>query len=233
MIQLYHLLLFQPLLNLLTFLYNLTGDIGIAIIIVTILVRLCLLPFSLKATRAQKTLQELQPKLEEIKRKYKDNKEKQTKEMMKFYQEKKVNPFSSCLPMLIQLPIIFALYRVFREGLTAETMQHLYSFVAQPDHINSAFLGLVDMTKPSLVLAIMAGVFQFIQSKMAMGKSKKVKTQGGLLGGMSGMMGKQMAYLMPAMTVFIAISLPSGLALYWITTTLFAIGQQYIIMRKT
>jgi len=231
MYQIYHFFLFQPLLNLLIFLYNLVGDIGIAIIVVTLITRLALLFPSLKALKSQKALLELQPKIKKIQEKFKGDKERQSKELMKFYQEHKVNPFSSCLPMLVQLPILFALYSVFRKGLTMESMQYLYSFVERPESINVMFLELVNMAQPNIVLAVLAGGLQFIQSKMMMSK-KKTTAGKSKLGDMSGMLGKQMTYLMPALTVFIALSLPSGLSLYWIITTLFAIGQQYIIMKR-
>jgi len=232
MYQLYHLLLFQPLLNLLIFLYNHIGDIGIAIIIVTILIRLILLQPSLKAIKAQKALQELQPKIKKIQEKYKNDRERQSKELMKFYQENKVNPFSSCLPMLIQLPVLFALYSVFRVGLTEQSMQYLYSFVPAPEHINTMFLSLINMAQPNAILAVLAGVLQFLQTKMMTKKAPKVISGKGPMADMSGILGKQMTYLMPVMTAFIALGLPSGLALYWITTTLFAIVQQYVIIRR-
>lgn len=227
MIQLYNVILFQPLLNLLVWLYNLIGDIGVAIIIVTILIRFILLPLSLKSMRSQRALQSLQPKMDEIKNKHKDDKQKQSQELMKFYKENKINPMSSCLPMLVQLPIIFALYGVFRQGLTNQSMDMLYSFVSKPENINPMFLGLVSMIAPNLILAIIAGILQFVQSWMVFSKQKKTKDK------MTGMIGKQMTYFMPVMTVFIAMSLPAGLAIYWITTTLFAIVQQYIMMKKT
>jgi YidC/Oxa1 family membrane protein insertase len=232
MYQLYNTILLQPLLNLLIFLYNLVGDIGIAIIIVTIIIRLLLLQPSLKAIKAQMALQELQPKIKKIQEKYKNNKEQQSKELMNFYKENKVNPFSSCLPMLIQLPILFALYSVFTMGLTAQNMQNLYSFVPAPEHINTMFLNLVNMAQPNVVLAVLAGVLQFLQTKMMLKPKKVTPGNKSPLGDMSGILVKQMTYLMPAMTVFISLGLPSGLALYWIMTTLFAIAQQCVIMRR-
>lgn len=234
MYQLYHILLFQPLLNLLIWLYNLIGDIGVAIILVTILIRLVLLIPSQKALKSQKNLQDLQPKLDEIRKKYKDDKKKQSEEMMKFYQEKKINPLGSCLPMLIQLPILFALYSVFNKGLQMDSMQFLYPFVSRPEYINTMFLGFLDMLKPNAILAIIAGVLQFFQSKMIMTKQKSTAPSGMPgLGNIGGMMSKQITYLMPAMTVFIALSLPSGLALYWAITTAVTILQQWIIMKKS
>lgn len=232
MYQIYQTLLFQPLLNLLIYLYDIVGDIGIAIMIVTILIRIILLPPSIKALKSQRALQDLQPKIKKIQEQHKGDKEASSKALMEFYKENKVNPFSSCLPMLIQLPIIFALYSVFRAGLAEQSIELLYPFVEAPESINTYFFGLVNMAEPNAIMAVIAGALQFVQSKMMLSKTKKSNTSGKGIADMSGMMGKQMTYLMPALTVFIALSLPSGLALYWITTTLFAIGQQYVIMRS-
>ena len=232
MIQIYNVVLFQPLLNLMVYLYDIIGDFGVAIIIVTVIVRLILVPLSVKSIKSQKAMQHLQPKMNEIKNKHKDNKEEQTKALMEFYKENKINPLSSCLPMLIQLPIIFALYRVFSMGLSEESFQYLYSFVKQPEVINPYLLGLVNMTESNVILAVLAGFFQFIQAKMLMPKIKKNQQAKGMMGDISGMMSKQMTYFMPVLTVFIAMSLPSGLALYWLATTIFTIGQQYLIMKN-
>lgn len=231
--SIYHVVLFQPLLNLLAlFAYIAPGnDMGVAIILLTILIRLILYPLSRKSLKSQKALQELQPKINEIRNKNKDDKEKQSQELMKFYQENKINPMSSCLPMLIQLPIIFALYRVFQAGMQNENLQFLYSFVPHPATINPTFFGLLDLSTPNLIMAIIAGALQFVQSKMLMDSKKKDGNQQSQKG-MAGMMTKQMVYFMPLFTVFIAMSLPSGLALYWAVSTLFSIGQQYLIMRK-
>lgn len=226
MIYVYNTFIYQPIFNFLIWLHNVIPghDIGIAIIVLTLVTRFLLVPLTLKQIKSQKALQDLQPKMDEIKRKYKDDKERQSKELMKFYQENKVNPLSSCLPLLIQLPILFALYRAFMAGLSAKSFEVLYPYVTRPETINPMFLGLVDLSQKNLTLAILAGATQFIQSKMLMPK-KKTKD-------MAGMMSKQMTYFMPVMTVFIAMSLPAGLALYWLVTTLFAIGQQYLIMKK-
>src|SRR3989339_551577 len=140
--DLYLTILFQPLLNLMVWLYNFLGDFGIAIIIVTVIVRLFLVPLSMKAIKSQKALQELQPQMNEIKNRYKNNKEEQTKATMEFYKKNKINPLSSCLPLLIQLPIIFALYRVFRLGLAEESMVYLYTFVARPETLHPFFLNI-------------------------------------------------------------------------------------------
>ena len=111
--QIFNTILYEPLFNALIFIYNVLPwkDLGVAIIILTFLIKLLLFYPSLKGLRSQKSLQDVQPKLEEIKKQYKDNKEEMGRQIMKFYKENKVNPFSSCLPMLIQLPILWALFR--------------------------------------------------------------------------------------------------------------------------
>ena len=126
----------------------------------------------MKSIKSQRAMQSLQPKMNEIKNKHKDNKEEQTKALMAFYKENKISPFSSCLPMLIQLPIIFALYRVFRDGLNESSYEHLYSFVSVPEELNPFFIGLVNMSEANIILAVLAGIFQFVQAKMLMPKVK-------------------------------------------------------------
>ena len=226
--EIFHLILIKPLLNLLIFIYNFLpgSDMGLAIIAVTILVRIILFPSFQKSLKAQRQLGELQPKLEEIKEKYKDDKEAQTKATLEFYKTNKINPFSSCLPLLIQLPLLLALYRVFRSGLAGQIVGELYSFVANPGVINTKFLGILELSTPSLVLAVLAGVSQFAQSKLMIPKTKTAKDK------TANMMNLQLTYFMPVITVIIARGLPAGLSLYWITTTLFAIGQQWYIMRR-
>lgn len=226
--QFIHEVLSRPLLNVLIWFYDVIPghDMGLAIIALTLLIRLLLLPSFQKSLRSQKELQQLQPRLNEIKEKYKDDKEAQAKATMEFYKENKVNPFSSCLPLLIQLPILFALYRVFFTGLNGHLGGELYSFVADPGLINTKFLGFIELTKTNLVFALLAGAFQFIQSKMITPKAKGQKDK------TASFMNAQMLYFMPIITVLIAFRLPAGLSLYWVVTTLFAIAQQYYIMKK-
>lgn len=223
-------LLYRPLFNVLVFFYNVIPghDFGVAIIILTLIIRLILYPLSQKAIKSQKVLSELQPKIKEIQKKYK-NKEEQAKEMMKFYQEYKINPFSGCLPLLIQLPILIALYRTFISGFDPSKLTALYGFIKSPGAINPMFLGALDLSQRSPILAILAGFFQFIQSKMMTKTQKIVKTDKGL--NIQNIMGQQMTYFMPIITVFIAWSFPAGLPLYWIVTTLFSIGQQWWVLK--
>ena len=227
MMEFFHILLTKPLLNILIWFYNVIPgqDMGLAIIALTLLIRLILFPSFQKSLRSQRELQKLQPKLNEIKEKYKDDKEAQTKATLEFYKENKVNPFSSCLPLLVQLPILIALYQVFLTGLNGKVASELYSFVSDPGTINTSFLGLVELSKSNIWFALTAGIFQFIQSKMM------VPPKTGVPDKTASIMNAQLTYFMPVVTVLISMRLPAGLALYWAVTTLFAIGQQYYIMR--
>jgi len=234
-ISAFNLILYKPLFNALVLIYQyLPGhDFGVAVIILTVLIRITLYPLMVKSIRSQKALSELQPKIQEIQQKFKDNKEKQAKEMMSLYQKEKINPFGGCLPLLIQLPILIALYRVFWKGLEPGAMSYLYSFVPNPGTIDPTFLGLINLGEASLTLAVMAGITQFFQSKMLTPKTAKKQTKKDQMAQFSDMMQKQMLYFFPVFTVFILWKLPAAIGLYWIITALFTMGQQYLIFRKT
>lgn len=216
-----------PFYNLLIFFAWLTnGSVGWSIILLTILIRVILLPSSLKAAKATTKIQALQPKMNEIKEKYKDDKQKQTEEMSKLYKTEGASPLGSCLPLLIQLPILLILYRVFRIGLDTSRYDYLYTFTPRPEVLHPIFFG-IDLSKPEhWILPILAGVLQLLLSIMTMPKT--VPNASGKVDPTQAMT-KQMTYLFPIMTVFIARSLPAALALYWVITTLFGIGQQWYV----
>lgn len=232
-------LLYQPLLNLLIVLYNILGhNMGLSIIALTILVRLILLPPTLKSLLAQKKLKDIQPELERIKKDHGHDKEQLTKATMELYQKHGVNPFSSCLPSLIQLPILIALYQVFFRLTSANQLNLLYSFVSRPEHINTRFLWF-DLAKPDhfYILPLLAGLMLFWQTKMTMPNQKEEeslqkKEAEQKAEEFQKMLSQQMMYLFPIMTVFIALRLPSALALYWVITTLFGIVQQYLVFQN-
>ena len=169
---LYHELLYQPLFNLLIWLYNILpgADLGFAIIAISILIKLILWPFSRASLKSQKALQHIQPKIEVIKKEHGQNKEAMAKAMMELYKKEKVNPLSSCLPLLIQLPLLIALYSVLNAGLHAESLVDLYPFISNPGQVNPFFLGRINLEQQHLVMAVIAGIFQFIQTKMLMAK---------------------------------------------------------------
>lgn len=230
MIYLYTTFLYQPIFNLFIGLYQIIpgGDAGVAVIAITLIVRFILYPFYTKQVKSQKAMQDLQPKLKAIREQFKDDQEKQAKAMMSLYKDNKVNPITSCLPILIQLPLFIAVYQVFRDGLTKpSSLDLLYGFINRPEMIDTVFLGLVDLAKPNAVMAILAGLLQFWQAKMLMTKRPEVKSAGAKDEDMMAMMNKQLVYIMPITIIFVGFSLPSGLSLYWIISTGFMIAQQY------
>jgi YidC/Oxa1 family membrane protein insertase len=224
--HLYNDIIYRPILNLLIYLYNILPghDIGAVIILVTIVIRLILAPFMHKSLKSQKAMNALQPKLTEVREKFKNDKEAQAKATMELYKDNKINPFSSCLPLLIQLPILIALYQVLRHALLGN-LSGLYHFVANPGMVDPRFLHIIDLSKPNFAFAIVAGLTQYWQSKMMLPQTKAADAT-------AKAMNVQMMYVLPLISIVIAWRLPAGLPLYWIVTTLFAIGQQYYIMRK-
>lgn len=229
---LYSDVIYRPLLNLLVFFYNVIPghDIGVVIILLTILIRLALAPSFHKSLKSQKAMNDLQPKLNEMREKHKDDKEAQAKAMMALYKEHKINPLSSCLPLLVQLPLLIALYQVFNKALNSTVdlsvrLQGLYSFVHRPEVLNPTFFGLIDLSKPNIYFGVIAGLAQFWQGKLMM---PKTASQDATAKAMS----FQTTYILPLVSVVIAVKLPAGLPLYWIVTTLFAVAQQYYIIRQ-
>ncbi len=235
--------IYRPLFNLMVFFYNVIPghDIGIAIVALTIFMRLVLYPLNGKSIKSQRQLQEIQPKIKELQLKYKDDKEQQAKKLMELYQKNKINPLSGCLPLLLQFPILIALYQVFMNGFKDESLTMLYSgYINNPGHLNAISLGFVDLASTNAVLAVIAGALQFFQTKMLMStkETEEEKKESGDMEDKNKMpdfaqtMNKQMVYIMPVMTFIFALQFPSGLALYWAITTAFAIIQQYLIMKK-
>ncbi len=232
LINFFNLSLYHPLFNFLVFLYNyLPGnDFGVAVILLTLIIRIILWPVSVMALNSQKTMQALQPKIQEIQKKYKNNKEQLAKETLDLYRQEKINPFSGLFLAIAQLPILIALYMVFWKGLNPAELVNLYSFVANPGQINAVFLGIADLSKPNFIMAVLAGIFQFFQTKML--TPKNIIGQGKSFD-MSQIMQKQMVYFFPFLTVFILLSLPSAIGLYWIVSGVFSIIQQYFIIKKS
>lgn len=234
--EIFNTVFFQPIFNLLVFFHNsLPGQsIGLAIILLTVVVKLVLWPLSVKALRSQKALQDLQPKMEELKKKYpgKENQDTLAKEMMALYSREKVSPMSSCLPMLVQLPVFIAIYQSMARGLKSEGFEKLYPFIANPGTVDPTFLSFINLSAAFWPLAILAGITQFFQAKMMISKQQP-KVEGSKDESTMAIMNKQMLYMMPALTVFICWSMPSGLTLYWLVMNILTIWQQYYFMRDT
>ncbi len=217
---------------------DLTGNYGVAIILLTVLVKLVLLPLTIKQTRSMIAMQKIQPEIKKLQEKYKDDKERLSQEMMKFYRENKVNPLGGCLPLILQLPVFFALFTVLRKyiltpptiivGNTFAAMQGIEGFAGMP----SAFAGLPSFKQagflwidnlanstriadPTFVFIILLAVTTWYSQKQVMTDPRQ----------------KNMLIIMPLVTAFIGWSLPAGVAIYWLTTNTLQIVQQFVMER--
>jgi len=232
MINVFDILLYQPLLNILVLLYlYLPGqDIGITIIVLTILIKILFYPLGSQAIKSQKALQDIQPKIQEIQKKIID-KEKQVQAIIELYKKEKVNPLSGILPLLVQLPILIALYRLFWRGLWSEKISSLYGFIPNPGSINPIFLGTINLSQPHLVLASIAGILQLIQTKINTSSKTEISQKKDSKSQLSETFQKQMPYFFSILTFLILLKLPSALALFWSISILFSIFQQYLVLR--
>ena len=226
-------LIYKPLYNALIFFVDHVPDysIFISVIILTIIVRLIISPLSYKSIKTQLKTKALAPKLSEIKKKFTD-KQEQAKKTLELYKEHKVNPFSSFLLMLVQLPIILALYWVFKDISDGIDITLLYSFIIEPETINMTTFGL-NLSNKSYILAFLAGFTQYIYLSFAStmkkdkddsGKSEQEK--------MMAMVGQSMKYTMPVMITVFAYIIGGAVALYWVTSNIFMILQELYIQKK-
>jgi len=229
----FNTIFYEPIYNALVFLVNITpgGDIGLAIILLTLIIKFILLPLHRKAIVSQIRLKQLEPKINEIKEKYTDKQEQATK-TFELYKQEKINPLSGCLPILIQIPVIFALYKVFLDGFDFSSVENLYSFVKAPESINTIFLGVFDLSARNLFLAVLAGVTQFFQIDLAVKRNPTVKNDGSMQANISNMMSKQMRFIMPVFVGFISYQISGAIALYWSVNNIFTTVQEIVINKK-
>lgn len=233
--NIFNLIFFQPLYNALVWLTAVVpgGNIGWAVIALTLIVRFILFPLQHKMTRTQHKLKELEGQIKEIKEKHAKNPQEQAKATMALYKEHGISPFSGFLLIIIQLPILWALYRVFRGGLSIQAGM-LYSFVSVPLVTSSLFLGFIDLSGRSILLALIAGVAQYGQINLAMPQLPKPNSNApaGFKDNLARSMSLQMKFIFPVMIVVISLGLPSVMALYWITTSVFSIVHELIVKRQ-
>lgn len=235
MYNIYFEFIYRPLYNGLIFLGDIFPffDAGVLIIIFTIIVKLILFPLSKKAVRTQAMMKLAEPELRAVKEKYKNDRQMQALETMKIYKEKQINPFSSIFLILIQLPIIFALYKIFYSTeFSSVNADLLYSFVFAPENISSTFLGIIDVTQKSLVLALLAAVSQYFQIKLSIPATIKKVENPTFQDDFARNMHVQMKYVFPVMIFFISYSVAAALAIYWTTSNLFMIGQELYIRKR-
>ncbi|PIR86589.1 hypothetical protein COU13_00095 [Candidatus Kaiserbacteria bacterium CG10_big_fil_rev_8_21_14_0_10_43_70] len=234
--SLFNTVIHDPLYNALVFLIGSVPyfDVGIAVVILTLFVKLILFPLAKKAIHTQVALKRITPRLEEAKKKYKDNQQEQVKKTLEIYKENDIHPLSGILTLFVQLPVILGLYWVFlRGGLPTIDPSTLYSFVPIPESVNMNFLGLVDMGGKSVLLAFLAGITQFIHARIAI-HPPEVKTKPGesLKDDLARSMSLQMRYVLPIFVGVISYFISSAIALYWTTSNLFTIGQELFVRRR-
>ncbi|MBV9421277.1 MAG: membrane protein insertase YidC [Solirubrobacterales bacterium] len=216
------------------------GSWGWSIVILTVLVRAVLIPLTLKQFHSMQKLQRLQPQMKEIQNKYKDDKQRQQQEMMKFYKENQVNPFGSCLPLVAQLPVFVGLFYMLRSSLRADICPqsqpgaHLVNghwvgiskahTVPCGPHNGAQFLFIPDLTNKAtgavLVVLLILYVGTQLASSLMMSSPTMDKTQ------------RQIMLFLPLVFVFIIINFPAGVIVYWITTNAWTMGQQYVIKKR-
>lgn len=244
MSQLWQALFYRPIYNGLIFLAKVMPfhDLGFAIIILTIIIRTILLVPSHKSMKAQKKMQEINPRIEKIKEMYKGDQQKIATETMAVWKEAKVNPFGSCLPLLLQFPFLIALFYVIRTGLNPDNTYLLYTAYDNFNlkDININFFGILDLTKINLyVLPLIIGGLQFLQMKLAFlrnskkkEKSKELQPQKETKKNEMAMANNMMTYIMPVMVAVFTAGLPAGVGLYWGVSTIYGIFQQIYVNKS-
>lgn len=255
MIQIWSLIFYQPILNALIALYQvLFGNLGLAIIALTLIIRLVLIPLTNPQLKSAQKMQKLSPELAKLKEKFKDDKQKLMSAQMELYKRNGVNPASGCLPQILQLVVLISLYQVFNEVIKPDGVEvvkkvneGLYPFLRLPieTKFNLNFLYL-ELSKPDLIkipgvfaapglFVILATIFQFLSSKMMMPAVKAEQEQAEKTkdskDDMAASMQKQMLYLFPAMTLIFGYTMPSGVILYWFIFSFFSFVQQVALTK--
>ena len=228
--------IYRPLYNALVGLIDILphADIGFAVIILTIIVKVILFPLSKKAIKTQLLMKELEQPLKEIREKYKDNHQELAQNTLQLYRDRGVNPFASILLIFIQLPIILALYFIFAQsGIPTINQELLYSFIAYPEQVQTVFLGFIDLiANKSILIAGLVLITQSVQIRLSLPSQTNTLPEGEFAKEFMKGLHFQMKYILPVITAAIAYSLISVVGLYWIISNLFAIGQE-IYFKKT
>lgn len=234
----WHTFFFDPVYNGLIYFIDIlpNGDVGLAIILTVIVVKIILLPLSIKAAKTQKIIRDIDPQMKEIKEKITD-KQEQAQAIMKLYTDSGINPFASILLLFIQIPIVIALYLSVYSGggvpLPGINTDLLYSFVPSPEVITTFFLGVLDITQRSMPLAILAGIAQYVHGHFTFPTLPKRDPEAvaSLKDDFARNMQMQMKYVMPVIIAFVAYTISAAIALYFIVSSLTAIAQELYIRR--
>jgi len=234
MVAFFHAILYTPIYNLLVFFIDIVpgGDAGLAVIAVTLIVKIILMPLSIAAIRTQRATKAVEPELKAIKEQYKDDKEAQAKETFALYKKYGINPFAGILTMFIQLPIIICLYWVFRTAhLPTIDPALLYSFVHVPAAVSTMFLGVIAIGGHSIVLALVTAVAQFLQARYAMPTPPPSKDDASMQAEFGRAMSMQAKFVLPIVIGFVGYT-SGAIALYFITTSVATLLQE-LLMRRT
>jgi YidC/Oxa1 family membrane protein insertase len=253
MIGFFETIIYQPLYNGLVFLayFMPWADIGFAVITLTLIVKFALFPLMHTTTKSQVKMREIEPELNKLKEDLKDDKEKQARELIALYNKHGINPATGCVSLLIQLPIILGLYWVFKDiqfdpAVVGEMVGNgvraagaflnealLYPFTPRPEYLHTEFLGFIDMTGRSILLAVLAGITQYFQMKFSMPDEKPtLQNTGSLKDDLIQNMKFQMRYVFPFFVVIFAYTISSAIALYWVISNMFAIGHEWYVRRE-
>lgn len=228
---------YQPIYNLLVGVISVTPqhEVGLAVVFTTLIVKFVLYPLTKKAYLSQIRMKELEPKIKQIREKHKGHREAEARALMELYKEAKLNPFAGFFAILIQLPVIFALFYIFSgSGLPQVRNEVLYSFFSTVAITPAmVFLGFVDIAVKSWPLAIMAGVTQFLQAHLANPKLPPVSEKPNFGTDFARNMQLQIKYVLPIIIIFVAHSLSAGVAIYFTISNLFSIAQEYVLRKKT
>ena len=234
MLSFLHTILYVPIYNILIFLVGVSphGDVGLALIGVVILVRLVILPFSLATVHTQKAMQIINPEIKILQEKYKNDKDKLAKETFALYKKYKINPFSSILTLFIQIPILFTLYFIVRnKALYVVNTSLLYPFVHVPTVLSPLFLGFFVISEPNIILAILAGVSQFVYAYWGMPvppAPDKTVSKKGTPGSMQEEFGRamtlQMRFVLPVFIAFLSYT-SGAIAIYFVITNIIMLLQ--------
>mgnify|MGYP001259549829 CR=1 FL=1 len=243
---LFNELLYRPLFNSMVFFYNTIpgANIGLAVILTTLVVRILMIPLYRASIKSQREMTIIQPIVKELQTKYKDDRQKLSEEMLKAYKEHNVNPFAGILLLFVQIPVLIAIYQVSLNIFKPETYPALYSFITLPENFDPNFFGLLNVADArNIILALIVGISQYYQIKLIMKrnqpakpkdtkKSKNKKSKQPEEPDFATTLNKQMLFLMPILVTIFAYSFPAAMSLYWITTTLFTIGQEFILIKQ-
>lgn len=236
--SIFHAAIYAPLYNGLVYLVDIMPwhDMGLAVIVLTIIVRVILFPLSRRAVQAQMAMKALTPEIEELKKKFKDDREAQSKAIFALYKERDIHPFAGLGLVLVQFPVLIGLYWVFSHGgLPVIDSTTLYSFVPSPSTVHMDFLGLIPLSGHSILLAITAAITQFVYTRLSMGPVATVDptpVESSLSGDLAKSFDTQARYILPAFIGIISYSVAAAAPLYWTTSNLAMIAQEYLSGRR-